>query len=140
MSKRAAVNGFKPAGQPGPVSRVGETLYAALSSSKMDQFSMSTRPASIFMPTRCCPDTIFWGSSGADALTDATSNDFFGAVCCADAVAIPNVRTTSQLAVLRIANLQTTDVPTIVPGRGKPEGLHYARTTVCRDRRSAGLQ
>src|SRR5215470_1222651 len=86
MSKRAAVNGLKPA-QPGPVNRVGEILYAALSNSKMDQFSMSTRPSSIFMPTRCCPDNTFCGSSGADCLIEATSNDFFATASAQPAAA-----------------------------------------------------
>jgi hypothetical protein len=43
-------------------------------------------------------------------LIDATSNDFFGAASCAEAVAIPTVRTTSQLTTLRMADLRIADI------------------------------
>jgi hypothetical protein len=43
-------------------------------------------------------------------LIDATSNDFdnFGAACCADAAALPTIRTTSQTATLRMH--QTSEI------------------------------
>src|ERR1043166_227702 len=73
----------------------------------IDQPSMSTRPASTFMPMRCCPASSLCGSSGGAGFMDATSNDFCaGAGCCAGADATPTQRTTSQLATPRTRNLR----------------------------------
>src|SRR5215471_3777364 len=62
------------ASQLGAVTWYDLTRNAALMMSESGRPSISTRPASIRMPIRCCPDMTFCTSSGAEVLTEATSN------------------------------------------------------------------
>src|SRR5262245_52399511 len=60
--------------QLGAVTWYDLTRKAVLMMSDSGRPSISTRPASIRMPMRCCPDMTFCTSNGGEALTEATSN------------------------------------------------------------------
>src|SRR5215470_4089537 len=83
------------ASQPGAVTWYDLTWNAVLMMSESGSPSISTRPASIRRPIRCCPDMTFCTSNGGEALTEATSN--VGS-CWAETVAAAIAATTTKRA------------------------------------------
>src|SRR5262245_27501671 len=81
--------------QLGAVTWYDLTRNAVLMMSESGRASIATRPASIRMPMRCCPDMTFCTSNGEEALTEATSN--VGS-CWAETIAAAIAATTTRRA------------------------------------------